>query len=74
MDRKARAMLILGLLNDAYGDVRNILYYLQDFTISHASMAKDMEEFGILEIIESARELESKIVKAMDKLKLVVYR
>ncbi len=72
MDRKARAMLMLGLLNDAFGDVRSMLYYLQDFIVSHPEMASEVVEFGIDEVVEKARELEKKIVESMDKLKLML--
>lgn len=72
MDEKARAMLMLGLLNDAFGDVRGMLYYLQDFVMSHPEMKDEMEEFGLNEVVEMAKELERKILEKMDVLKRVI--
>ncbi len=69
MDRKSRALLMLGLLNDAFGDVRGMLYYLQDFINSHPEMKYDIEKFGLHEVVEVARELEAKILEKMDRLK-----
>lgn len=72
-DEKARAMLMLGLLNDAFGDLRNIIYYLQDFVMSHPEMAEELDKLGLMEILQDARELERKILESMEKLKKIVY-
>jgi tripartite-type tricarboxylate transporter receptor subunit TctC len=64
---------MLGLLNDAYGDTRNILYYLNDFIVSHPEMAEEIEEFGLKGVIRKAEELEKAIAESMEKLKEVVY-
>ncbi len=45
MDDKAKAMLMLGLLNDAFGDVRNLIYYLRDFVNSHQDWSEDIERY-----------------------------
>uniref|UniRef100_A0A7C3ZE78 Uncharacterized protein n=1 Tax=Archaeoglobus fulgidus TaxID=2234 RepID=A0A7C3ZE78_ARCFL len=72
MDEKAKAILMLGLLNDAYADTRNMIYYLQDFLMSHPEWSGDLEKYGIKEVLELARELERMILESMDKLKRVV--
>uniref|UniRef100_A0A7C2SFD9 HEPN domain-containing protein n=1 Tax=Archaeoglobus fulgidus TaxID=2234 RepID=A0A7C2SFD9_ARCFL len=72
MDEKAKAILMLGLLNDAYADTRNMIYYLQDFLMSHPEWSGDLEKYGIKEVLELARELERIILESMDKLKRVV--
>ncbi len=74
MDSKSRALLMLGLLNDAFGDVRGMLYYLQDFINSHPEMRSDVEKFGLEEVVEVAKELEAKILEKMDELKKVIER
>jgi len=72
IDEKAKAILMLGLLNDAYADTRNMIYYLQDFLMSHPEWSGDLEKYGIKEVLELARELERMILESMDKLKRVV--
>ncbi len=72
MDSKSRALLMLGLLNDAFGDVRGMLYYLQDFINSRPEMKDDIEKFGLKEVVEMARELEAKILEKMDRLKEII--
>ncbi len=72
IDEKAKAILMLGLLNDAYADTRNMIYYLQDFLMSHPEWSGDLEKYGIKEVLELARELERIILESMDKLKRVV--
>ncbi len=72
MDRKTKAMLILGLLNEAFVDVRNMLYYLQDFVLSHPEMREEIDEFGLNEVVNFAKDFERKIVEKMDVLKEIV--
>ncbi|WP_202319687.1 hypothetical protein [Archaeoglobus neptunius] len=71
MDRKARAMLMLGVLNDAFGDTRNMVYYLQDFVMSHVDW-DEIREFGVDEVLDSARDLEKLILEKMERLKEVI--
>lgn len=71
-DREAKAMLILGLLNDAYGDARTIIHYLNDFRVSHPEM-KEIKEFGLDEVIDKAIELQNVILKTMEKIKVEIY-
>jgi len=66
-DEKAKALLALGILNDAFGDVRNMIYYLRDYAASQEW--EDIERFGIAEVINSAVELEKLILRKMDFLK-----
>ncbi|WP_290623666.1 MULTISPECIES: hypothetical protein [unclassified Archaeoglobus] len=73
MDERAKAMLMLGLLNDAFADTRNMVYYLQDFLMSHPEMIEDIKKFGLMDVLEEARNLERKIMDSMDKLKRVLY-
>ncbi|RLI77239.1 hypothetical protein DRP05_10755 [Archaeoglobales archaeon] len=65
-DRETKAMLILGLLNDAYGDVRTMIHYLNDFRLSHPEM-KEVKEFGLDGVVDKAIELQNNILKAMEK-------
>ncbi len=58
MDEKAKAMLMLGVLNDVFGDVRNMVYYLQDFLYSHPDWAEDFDKMGLNDVLNAARELE----------------
>lgn len=72
-DRKTRGMLVLGLLNDAYGDVRTIIYYLNDFRLSHPEM-EEIKEFGLDEVIDKAIELQDAILKNMERIKAEIYK
>ena len=72
-DKKTNAMLILGLLNDAYGDVKSIVYYLNDFRMSHPEM-EEIKEFELDKIIEKAIELENLILDSMNRIKNEVYK
>jgi hypothetical protein len=72
MDEKTRVLLILGLLNDAFGDVRQMIYYLNDFILSHPEMSEEIEKFGLKDVIEKAQELEKLILNIMENLKTVV--
>lgn len=72
-DRKSRVFLMLALLNEAYGDVRSIITCLSDFIASHPEMKEEVEEFKLEEILNSALELERKILDAMEEMKKVVY-
>lgn len=71
-DRKSRLMLILALLNDAYGDVKSTVTCLQDFIKSHAM--EEIDEFGLEEILDDALKLEEKILSVMDKIKAILYK
>ncbi len=70
-DRKTRMMLLLGVLNDCFGDVRTTIGNISDFMASHSF--EEMEELGLREILEKAQELEKKILEAMDKAKKEIY-
>ncbi|AIG97978.1 MULTISPECIES: cytochrome c biogenesis protein ResB [Archaeoglobus] len=71
MDEKAKAMLMLGVLNDAFGDIRNMIYYLQDFIYSHPDWAEDFEKLGLNDVLNAARELEKLTLEKMDLLKRI---
>ncbi len=73
MNDKAKAMLMLGLLNDAFGDVRNLIYYMRDFVNSHQDWSEDIKRYGIYEVIKHSEELEKIIARSMDRLKEIVY-
>ncbi|ADC66258.1 conserved hypothetical protein [Ferroglobus placidus DSM 10642] len=68
LDRKSRLMLILGLLNDCFGDLRSTVVNLSDFISSHPDF-KEIDEFSLREILRNAQELERKIVEVMDEIK-----
>ena len=72
-DRKSRVMLMLALLNEAYGDVRSIITCLEDFINSHPEMQEEIEEFKLKELLDEAVELERKILDVMENMKRVVY-
>ncbi len=72
-DRRSRVFLMLALLNEAYGDVRSIVTNLSDFIGSHPEMKDEIEEFRLEEILNSAIELERKILDVMEEMKKVVY-
>ena len=71
MDEKAKALLMLGVLNDVFGDARNIVYYLQDFVYSHPDWVQDFEKMGLYDILNAARELERLALEKMDSLKKI---
>jgi len=73
MDKRARAMLILALLNEAYSDLRRIIGYVEDFIGSHPEMEREIDEYGVREFLKSAGELERKLEEVMDRVKKVVY-
>ncbi len=68
-DRKTRLLLILGLLNNAYGDVRSISLNLKDFIASHLDMKDEIEEFKLIELLDRASELEKEIEEIMMEIK-----
>ena len=70
-DRKTRMMLLLGILNDCFGDVRSTITNISDFMASHSF--EEIEELELREILEKAQELEKKILEAMDKAKKEIY-
>jgi cell shape-determining protein MreC len=72
-DRKSRVMLLLALLNEAYGDVRSIVAYLEDFIASHPEMSEEIEEFKLRELIDEAVSLEKKILEVMEEMKREIY-
>ncbi|MBO8182276.1 MAG: hypothetical protein H0Z28_05720 [Archaeoglobus sp.] len=68
-DRKTKLLLILGLLNDAYGDARTITINLKDFIASHPEMSDEIEEFELFKILNQASDLEKEIDEIMMKIK-----
>jgi hypothetical protein len=67
-DRKTRLLLILGVLNDAYGDARTMAMNLRDFITSHPEM-DEIEEFELFKILNQASNLEKEIDEVMGKIK-----
>ncbi len=72
-DRKAKLMLMLALLNEIYGDVRAITTSLEDFVKSHPEMGEEMEEFGLINLLERATDFEKTLLKVMEKIKREIY-
>ncbi len=72
-DRKSRVMLMLALLNEAYGDIRSIITCLEDFINSHPEMKDEIEEFGLKELLNDAVNFEKKLLDVMESMKRVVY-
>ena len=72
-DRKSRIMLMLALLNEAYGDIRSIITCLGDFINSHPEMKEEIEEFGLKELLNDAVNFEKKLLDVMENMKRVVY-
>ncbi len=73
MDRRAKAMLILAILNEAYSDVRTMMNYLEDFLGSHPEMEREFEEYGFKGIIEYVNELGRRIEEVMERVKKDLY-
>ncbi len=71
-DRKSRLMLMLGVLNDCYGDVRTAVINLSDFIGTHPEF-REIDEMGVREVLEDARRLEEKILRVMDEIKKEIY-
>lgn len=65
-------MLLLGVLNDCFGDVRTTIGNLSDFMSSHPDFG-EIEELQLREILEKAQELEKKILEAMEMAKREIY-
>ncbi len=72
-DRKAKLMLMLALLNEIYGDVRAITTGLEDFLKSHPEMREEIEEFGLLTLLERANDFEKTLLKVMEDIKREIY-
>lgn len=72
-DRKTRIMLMLALLNEAYGDIRSIITSLEDFISSHPEMKDEIEEFELGDLLEDAINFERKLLDIMERIKRVVY-
>lgn len=68
-DRKTKLLLMLGLLNDAYGDARSITFNLRDFIASHPEMNEVIEEFELFRLLNHAIDLEKEIDETMMKIK-----
>jgi len=71
-DRRTNLMLILGLLNDCFGDIRTTIVNLSDFMKSHPGM-KEIEEFQLYDVLNQAQKLEERILEIMDKIKKEIY-
>jgi hypothetical protein len=71
-DRKSRLMLMLGVLNDCYGDVRTAVLNLSDFIGTHPEF-QEIDEMGVRGVLEDAKRLEEKILKVMDEIKKEIY-
>lgn len=65
-------MLMLGALNDCYGDIRTAVLNLSDFISTHPEF-QEIDEMGVREVLEGARKLEEKILKVMDEIKKEIY-
>ncbi len=72
-DRRSRVMLMLALLNEAYGDIRSIIVCLEDFINSHPEMKDEIEEFRLKELLNDAVNFEKKLLDVMENMKRVVY-
>ncbi len=68
-DRKTRLLLMLGVLNDAFGDARTIALNLKDFIASHPEMKDEIEEFNLVDLLNRAIELEKDVDEVMMKIK-----
>ncbi len=68
-DRRTRLLLMLGVLNDAFGDARTIALNLRDFIGSHPEMRDEVEEFKLIDLLNRAIELEKEIDEVMMKIK-----
>ncbi|AEA47413.1 hypothetical protein Arcve_1409 [Archaeoglobus veneficus SNP6] len=73
-DRKARLLLMLGMLNDVYADTASTVVNLRDFMSSHPEMREEIEEFGLNDLLSSATEFEKRVLEVMEKLKAELYR
>ena len=71
-DRKSRLMLMLGVLNDCFGDIRTAVINLSDFVGTHPDF-QEIDEMGVRDLLEDARKLEEKIVRVMDEIKKEIY-
>lgn len=71
-DRKTRMMLLLGVLNDCFGDIRSTIVNLSEFIGSHPDF-EEIDELEVREILNMAYDLERKIREAMDKAKKEIY-
>jgi len=72
-DRKTRLLLMLGMLNDVYGDTASAVLSIQDFIASHPEMQEEIREFELISILNKAKEFEKLILDTMDKIKAEVY-
>ncbi len=72
-DRKSKLLLMLGMLNDVYGDTASIVLSLQDFISSHPEMEEEVGEFKLISILNKAKEFEELILDTMDRIKVEVY-
>jgi len=72
-DKRLRVMLMLALLNEAYGDIRSIVTCLEDFINSHPEMQEEIEEFKLRELLNDAMSFERKLLDVMEQMKRVVY-
>ncbi len=72
-DRKARLLLLLGLLNDAYADAKTISVNLKDFIGSHPEMRDEVEQFKLLDLLNDVSDLERRIDDIMTSIKKEVF-
>ena len=65
LDKKYKLMLLLSLLNEAYGDLKSIVLNLEEFMTLHS----DMEEFKLKELLDDFINLERKVIEVMNYIK-----
>jgi len=70
LDKKYKLMLLLSLLNEAYGDLKSIVINLEEFITLHS----DIDKFRLKELLDDFIHLEKKVIEVMNYIKKEIER
>ncbi|HID43906.1 MAG TPA: hypothetical protein EYP30_09095 [Archaeoglobaceae archaeon] len=73
MDRKAKLIMSLGVLNGIYGNITSIVADLSDFISQNPDLMDEFREFGLEDILEKSMNLENLVKEARSRLMKEIY-
>jgi len=70
IDKKYKLILLLSLLNEAYGDLKSIVLNLEEFITLHS----DIDKFRLKELLDDLINIERKVIEIMNYIKKEIER
>ncbi|HIP57715.1 MAG TPA: hypothetical protein EYH00_00160 [Archaeoglobus profundus] len=70
IDKKYKLILLLSLLNEAYGDLKSIVLNLEEFITLHS----DIDKFRLKELLDDFINIERKVIEVMNYIKKEIER